>query len=152
MDLAGRQVRIHIVYLDWGFCCLDWGFCAAGVIRELRVRKLRFRMLAAMDRKVKAVVSGAVGRTVIEYHGGRVEYGQVQPCRGQEIGGREESVRHESPNLGRGALFDLYGKRWGIEAGYRTVTNSFAPRTTSRATSSGSSASYDRYASRTCGS
>jgi len=127
---AKRKVRIHNVYLDRGFNKVK-------VINVLKENKVKFLMPIVRFETVKAWFDKSEdckARVINNFQIGTKEKAFVNLILVDDKEGIKrafitnvqisEQIAHY--------LFSWYGKRWGIETGYRNMDKDFKPRTTSK--------------------
>lgn len=122
---AKNIIPIDTVYLDRGFF-------HAEVIDTIKKHHMKFLMVAVRNKKVKQLLNNNDHGVVIDYTMGESTTFKLV------ITEKDEEKRAFATNLNIGikrrllSLYDLYGKRWGIETSYRIIDHDFKARTTSK--------------------
>jgi hypothetical protein len=120
---AKRHVKIGTVYLDRGFY-------SGGVMKVLNDHKLNWLMVAPENKLVKRLLKEREPGSVVEHE---IEGAKLRLRICHKNGEKFAFATNIKASGIRRAelLFRLYGKRWGIETGYRVLEQDFRARTTS---------------------
>jgi putative transposase len=123
-----ERVNIRRLYVDRGFFTVE----CIKVFNELEIK---FLMPATANERVKEVMNIMPAPSVLkEYEMGDVKFNLV--IVEDENGIKRAFATNEDLNENEVGLterlFNLYGKRWGIETSYRVKSHSFRPKTTSK--------------------
>lgn len=118
-------IPIDIVYLDRGFF-------HARVIDALKDHHVKFLMVAVRNEKIKRILDEYDHGIIIDYIMGESTTFKLA------ITKKDGEKQAFATNLNVGVkrrlmyLYELYGKRWGIETSYRVIDHDFKARTTSK--------------------
>lgn len=125
LTYAGNVIPIDTVYLDRGFY-------SAKVIDVLKRHNVKFLMIAVRNERVKRLIKE-------NEHGVVIDYTMGESTTFKLVVTEKDGEKHAfATNLNVGikrrllSLYDLYGKRWGIETSYRIIDHDFKARTTSK--------------------
>ena len=113
------------------FFFYSW-FFQAKVIDVLKDHHVKFLMVAVKNEKVKRLLKENDPGTIIDYTMGKSTTFKL-------VITKKDGEKHAfATNINVGykrrlaLLYDLYGKRWGIETSYRVMDHDFKARTTSK--------------------
>ncbi len=128
LSYAKKKININNVYVDRGFFNVK-------CIQVLQKHKVKWLMPAVQNTAIKKLMKEYNAPKILEYTMGRKNFDQAK-FKLVIVNDESEVKRVFATNLNvREAnaryLFDLYGKRWGIETSYR-VKQDFKARTTSK--------------------
>ena len=111
---------------------LDRGFFHTGVIGVLKRHKVKFLMVAKRYKNISQLI-------IENEHGAVIDYTMGESTTFKVVITEKDGEKHAfATNLNIGikrrllSLYDLYGKRWGIETAYRIKDHDFKARTTSK--------------------
>lgn len=123
IEYAKKKVHIGTVYVDRGFF-------STNVINLLKGLGVKFLMPAVKNSRIKRLVEEHKAPTILEYRMVGSYFKLVIVKDDKNL----KTVFATNLDVNEGdahRLFDLYGKRWGIETSYR-VKNLFRAKTTSK--------------------
>lgn len=128
LEQAEEVVEIKRVYLDRGFF-------TTGIMNLLESRGHRFLMPAVRNSRVKRrmeeVGEEKIERYTMDGKGGKVTFNLV--FREGKDGDLKPFATNCNPlEILTNDLFELYGRRWDIETGFRVQKENFYPKTTSK--------------------
>ena len=125
ISYAKKVIPIDTVYLDRGFFY-------ASVIDAIKKHNVKFLMVAVRNQRIKKLINKNYNGAIIDYIFGNSTTFKL-------VITKKDGEKHAfATNLNIGLkrrllyLYDLYGKRWGIETSYRIIDHDFKARTTSR--------------------
>jgi len=127
-----ERIKIRRLYVDRGFC-------DSNAIKVFNSLHLKYLMPATKISTVKDVMAiTPAPRIITDFEMKDVTFNLVIIEEELENGTKEkrafatnEEYNENDLNLAE-RLFDLYGKRWGIETSYRVKKHSYLPKTTSK--------------------
>jgi len=127
-----ERIKIRRVYVDRGFC-------DSNAIKVFNSLHLKYLMPATKISTVKEVLEVAAAPSIVtDFSMKDVTFNLVIVEEELENGTIEkrafatnENYNENDVNLAE-RLFNLYGKRWGIETSYRVKKHSYLPKTTSK--------------------
>ena len=127
-----ERIKIRRLYIDRGFC-------DSNAIKVFNSLHLKYLMPATKIPTVKEVMEVTTApRIVTDFEMKDVTFNLVIVEEELENGKKEkrgfatnEEYNENDVDLAE-RLFDLYGKRWGIETSYRVKKHSYLPKTTSK--------------------
>ena len=123
IEYAKEKVHVGTVYVDRGFF-------STNVINLFKKLGVKFLMPAVKNPKIKRLVEEHEAPTILEYRMVGAYFKLVIVKDGKNL----KKVFATTLDVNEGnahQLFDMYGKRWGIETSYR-VKNLFRAKTTSK--------------------
>lgn len=123
IEYAKKKVHIGTVYVDRGFF-------STNVINLLKGLGVKFLMPAVKNSRIKRLINEHGAPTVLEYRMVGAYFKLVIVKDDKNL--KKVFATNLDVNEGNAhRLFDMYGKRWGIETSYR-VKNLFRAKTTSK--------------------
>lgn len=132
LSYALERIKIRRVYVDRGFC-------DSNAIKVFNSFHLKYLMPCTQYSTVKAILEITPAPSVVkDFEMKDVTFNLVIIEEELENGTKEkrafatnEEYNENDVNLAE-RLFDLYGRRWGIETSYRVKKHSYLPKTTSK--------------------
>jgi IS4 transposase len=113
---------------------MDRGFFSGAVVNTMGDNDWKFIMPATRTSKIRTIIEEADGEKIQEYQLNGSEKAKFNLVLRESNGGELKTF---ATNFGKleiptHDLFDLCGRRWNIETGYRVQKNKFLPKTTSK--------------------
>ena len=133
-DLVEELLQYAEQHIDIRRVYMDRGFFSGKVINTMDENDWKFIMPATRTSGIKNRLEGADGETIQEYELNGKEKAKFNLVLRE---GKERELKAFATNCGKleiltHNLFNLYGRRWDIETGYRVQKNKFLPKTTSK--------------------
>jgi len=125
ISYAKNVIPIDTVYLDRGFF-------HTGVIDVLKSHNVKFLMVAKRYKNINQLIKENDHGAIIDHTMGESTTFKVVIT--EKNGGKHAFATNLDVGIKRRllSLYDLYGKRWGIETSYRVIEHDFKARTTSK--------------------
>jgi IS4 transposase len=127
MEYAEELIDVRRVYMDRGFF-------SGKIVNLMEENDWDFIMPARKTSRIKDILEEADGENIQRY-----ELNGNEPARFNLVlrEGKDGELKAFATNCPRMEilsynLFDLYGRRWDIETGFRVQKNKFLPKTTSK--------------------
>jgi hypothetical protein len=133
-DLVEDLIQYAEQHIDIRRVYMDRGFFSGKVVNTMDENDWKFIMPATRTSGIKNRLEEADGETIQEYELNGSEKANFNLALRE---GKDGELKAFATNCGRleiltHNLFDLYGRRWDIETGYRVQKNKFLPKTTSK--------------------
>ena len=127
LEATQEYVEIRRVYADRGFFTGE-------IINLFKEKNLKFLMPAVRNSKVKSLLEeeGAPSFTPYVMKGKEEAKFNLVIREGEEGDPKPFATNCNRLEVLTNDLFELYGRRWDIETGYRVQKNNFYPKTTSK--------------------
>lgn len=127
LQYAEQHIDIRRVYMDRGFF-------SGAVVNTMDENDWKFIMPATRTSKIRTIIEEADGETIQEYELNGSEKAKFNLVLRE---GKDGELKAFATNCRKleiltHNLFNLYGRRWDIETGYRVQKNKFLPKTTSK--------------------
>jgi putative transposase len=126
INYAKGIINIDTVYFDRHFY-------STTVIDTLKKHKVKFLMVARRDNRIQGLIKENDHGAVIDYTMGKSTTFKIVITKNKG-GGKHAFATNLNVGIKRRllSLYELYGKRWGIETTYRIIDHDFKARTTSK--------------------
>ena len=133
-DLVEELLQYAEEHIDVRRVYMDRGFFSGAVINLMDDNDWKFIMPATENTKIQRIIE-ETGEEDIQ----RYQLNVKEPASFNLVlrEGKDDELKSFATNCGKleilsHNLFDLYGRRWDIETGYRVQKNKFLPKTTSK--------------------